>query len=179
MRKALKALAVIAVVLVVLFFGVAALLPGSYTVERSIEIDSPPAVVFSRVTDYNTWLEWSPWPKMDPAAEHRVTGTPGTVGMKWAWSGEQLGVGELRIEALESDRLLHSKLEFKAPMESLADDYVELTPTEDGGTRVTWRNTGDLPYPLGRYFGLSVEGMLGPQYEEGLQNLKQMCEERT
>lgn len=179
MRKALKVLAVLAVVIVVLFFGVAAVLPGSYTVERSIEIESPPALVFTQVTDYNTWLEWSPWPKMDPAARQTVTGDPGTVGMTWAWTGEELGVGEMRIEALETNRRLHSKLEFKATMQGLADDYVELEPLPDGGTRVTWRNTGDLPYPLGRYFGLGVEGMLGPQYEEGLQSLKRLCENRT
>lgn len=45
-----------------------------------------------------------------------------------------------------------------------------------GGTRITWRNEGNLPYPIGRYFGLGVEGMLGPQCEKGLANLKRVCE---
>lgn len=175
-RKAVKILAILALGLVALFFIVAAVLPGTYTVERTIEIDRPPAVVYGQVTDYNAWLEWSPWPKMDPNAKHTVEGTPGTVGMTWSWSGEELGVGAMTIAALEPNRSLHSTLEFKEPMQSLADDYVELEPTDDGGTRVTWRNTGDLPYPVGRYFGLGMDGMLGPQYEEGLQNLKALCE---
>lgn len=176
LRKVLKVLAVVTIAFVGLFLLVAAVLPSSYSLERSIEIARPPAVVFSQVTDYNTWLEWSPWPKMDPAAKQTVTGTPGTVGMNWSWEGEELGVGAMTIESLETDRLLHSKLEFKEPMASLLDDYVELEPTGDGGTRVTWRNTGDLPYPIGRYFGLTVESVLGPQYEDGLASLKTLCE---
>ena len=175
-RKALKFLAIAAIGLVALFLVVAAVLPGSYTVERTIEIDRAPSVVYSQVTDYNSWLEWSPWPKMDAAAKHTVNGTPGTVGMTWSWSGTELGVGAMTIAALEPNRSLHSKLEFKEPMQSLADDYVDLEPTEGGGTRVTWRNTGELPYPVARYFGLGMDGMLGPQYEEGLRNLKALCE---
>lgn len=175
-RKTLKILAALTIALVGLFLVVAAFLPGSYTVERSIEIARPPALVYSQVTDYNAWLEWSPWPKMDPAAEHSVTGTPATVGMHWSWVGDELGVGAMTIEALEPNRSLHSKLEFKEPMQSVADDYVELEPTSDGGTRVTWRNTGELPYPVARYFGLTLDGMLGPQYEDGLASLKELCE---
>lgn len=175
-RKALKILGILAVALVALFFLVAAFLPGSYTVERSIEIDAPPELVYAHVADYNTWLDWSPWPKMDPDATHEVAGEPGEVGMTWSWSGDELGVGAMTIAAVEPNRSLRSTLEFKEPMQSIADDYVELTPTDGGGTRVTWRNTGELPYPVGRYFGLGVEGMLGPQYEDGLENLKAMCE---
>jgi uncharacterized protein YndB with AHSA1/START domain len=175
-RKALEILAVIVIAVVGLFLAVAAFLPGTYTLERSIEIARPPALVYSQVADFNAWMKWSPWPNMDPAAEHTVTGTPGTVGMHWSWSGEELGVGAMTIEALEPNRSLHSKLEFKEPMQSIADDYMELEPTSDGGTRVTWRNTGQLPYPIARYFGLTLEGMLGPQYEEGLASLKALCE---
>lgn len=175
-RKILKVLAVVVIGIVVLFFGVAAVLPGSYTLERSVEIAAPPALVYARVVDYNAWLDWSPWPKMDPAAKHDIAGEPGTVGMTWTWSGEQLGVGSLTIKELEENRSLHSTLEFKEPMQSIGDDYVELEPTANGGTRVTWRNTAELDYPIGRYFGLTVESVLGSQYVDGLASLKQLCE---
>lgn len=174
--KIVKILAMLVVAVVGLVLLVAAVLPSSYTLERSIEIARPPEVVFSQVTDYNTWLEWSPWPKMDPAAKQTVTGTPGTVGMNWSWEGDELGIGAMTIKALDPNRSLHSTLEFKEPMQSIADDYVDLEPTSDGGTRVTWRNTGELPYPVGRLFGLTVESVLGPQYEDGLTSLKALCE---
>ena len=34
-----------------------------------------------------------------------------------------------------------------------------------------------MDYPLGRYVGLMLDGMiLGPQFEKGLANLKRVCE---
>jgi hypothetical protein len=171
----LKKAAYVVLALVVLFLAVALVLPSSYTLERSIEIAKPPGVVYEVVSDYNTWLEWSPWPKADPAASQTVTGEPGVVGMKWSWEGEELGVGSMTLASVEEGRSVHSTLVFVEPMASTADDYVILEPTETG-TRVTWRNTGELPWPIGRYFGLAVEGMLGGQYEEGLASLKRLCE---
>lgn len=169
-----KALYVVAG-LIVAFLVVAALLPGGYSVERSIEIARPPSLVFEQVADFNKWLAWNPWTEMEPTAKNTMSGTPGTVGAAWAWEGEELGVGSMTIEEIEKDRFIHSKLAFKEPMESEAFDYMRLEPTASG-TRVTWRNEGSLPYPIGRYFGLGIEGMLGPQYEKGLANLKEVCE---
>jgi hypothetical protein len=47
---------------------------------------------------------------------------------------------------------------------------------ENGKTIVTWTSTGNLSYPLGRLFGLSLEQMLGEQKEHGLKKLKEVCE---
>jgi uncharacterized protein YndB with AHSA1/START domain len=171
----LKKLLYLIVGIVLLLLGVAAFLPGSYTVERSVEIAAPPEVVYGQIADYNNWMKWSPWPKMEPTAKHTVSGTPGTVGMSWWWEGEQIGVGGMTLVEVEENRSIHSDLVFKEPMNSQADDYLLLEPTAVG-TKVTWRNTGDLPYPVGRYFGLGLEGMLGPQFEEGLASLKSLCE---
>jgi uncharacterized protein YndB with AHSA1/START domain len=171
----IKKLLYLAIAVVALILVVAALLPGSYTVERSVEIAKPPEVVYPLVADYNNWLKWSPWPKMDPAAKQTVTGTPGGAGHSWSWEGEKSGVGSMTLAAVEPNRSVQSKLVFKEPITSEADDYILLEPTATG-TRVTWRNTGNLPYPVGRFFGLGVEGMLGPQFEEGLAGVKSIAE---
>jgi hypothetical protein len=136
-------LAIIALILIV-----AALLPSSYTVERSVEIAKPPEVVYPLVADYNNWLKWSPWPKMDPEAKHTVTGTPGAPGHSWSWEGETSGVGSMTLASAVENRSVQAKLVFKEPMESEADDSILLEPTP-AGTKVTWRNSGDLPYPIG------------------------------
>jgi hypothetical protein len=171
MKKALYAV----LGLVALFLVTAAFLPSAYSVERSIEIGRPPSVVFGQVADFNQWLAWSPWPEMEPAAKNTITGIPGTVGSTWAWEGKEIGVGSMTVEEVEKDRLLRSKLAFKEPMSSEADDSMRLEPIPSG-TKVTWTNRGNLPYPVGRYFGLGVEGMLGPQFEKGLAKLKRVCE---
>ncbi len=161
--------------IIALILIVAAFLPASYTVERSVEIAKPPEVVYPLVADYNNWLKWSPWPKMDPEAKQTVTGTPAAAGHSWSWEGEKSGVGSMTLAQVEENRSVQSKLVFKKPMNSEADDYILLEPTPTG-TKVTWRNTGNLPYPVGRFFGLGVEGMLGPQFEEGLAGVKSIAE---
>jgi hypothetical protein len=43
--------------------------------------------------------------------------------------------------------------------------------------RVTWSNEGDLgANPINRYFGLMMDRMMGPDFEEGLNNLKRTIE---
>jgi len=154
---------------------VGAFLPASYTVERSIEIAKPAEVAYALVADYNNWLKWSPWPKMDPEAKQTVTGTPGAAGHSWSWEGEKSGVGSMTLASAEENRSVQSKLVFKEPMTSEADDYILLEPTPTG-TKVTWRRSKNLPYPVGRFFGLGMEGMLGPQFEEGLAGVKSIAE---
>jgi hypothetical protein len=171
----LRKLLYVLVGLVAMFLVVAAFLPASYTLERSIVIARPPSDVFPQVADFNQWLKWSPWPELEPSAKHTITGPVGAVGMSWSWEGEQLGVGSLTLTDLQKDRSVHSKVVFKKPMASEADDYVTLEPTPEG-TKLTWTSKGGLPYPIGRYFGLRMESMLGPQYERGLAKLKQLCE---
>lgn len=171
----IKKLSYLLIGIIAIILVVAALLPGSYTVERSIEIAKPPEVVYPLVADYNNWLKWSPWPKMDPEAKQTVSGTAGAPGHSWSWEGETSGVGSMTLALAEENRSVQSKLVFKKPMASEADDSIllEATPT---GTKVTWRNTGNLPYPVGRFFGLGVEGMLGPQFEQGLAGIKSLAE---
>ena len=53
--------------------------------------------------------------------------------------------------------------------------FWQFEPTEEG-TRATWANEGEVGYPLGRYFGLFLDGMMGPDFERGLKNLKRVCE---
>jgi hypothetical protein len=161
--------------IIALILIVAALLPGTYIVERTIEIAKPPEIVYPLVADYNQWLKWSPWPKMDPEAKQTVSGSPGTTGHSWSWEGKQAGTGSITIAHTEENRAVHSKLVFKEPMSSEADDSILLEPTATG-TKVTWRNSGNLPYPVGRFFGLGIEGMLGPQFEEGLAAIKSLAE---
>ena len=60
-------------------------------------------------------------------------------------------------------------------MESSAVNLWSFEPTANG-TRVTWADSGELPYPIGRYFGLGLESMLGPQFEHGLESLKARVE---
>ena len=162
--------------LIVLFLLVAAVLPGSYRVERAIAINQTPEVVFEHVANLNNWLHWNPWTEIDPAAKNTFTGEIRQVGSAWAWEGTTIGAGSLTIENIEPNERVEFKLVFTAPRAGEAKDCWTFQPI-NGGTKVVWRNEGALDYPLGRYVGLMLEGsILGPQFEKGLANLARVCE---
>ena len=53
---------------------------------------------------------------------------------------------------------------------------VEIEPTVDG-SMVTWRDEGTVDNnPINKYFALMMDGMVGPDFEMGLENLKVLVE---
>jgi uncharacterized protein YndB with AHSA1/START domain len=173
--KVIKRILIAIGAIVVLFFVVALFLPSSFSLERSIEINKSPELVFGQVADFNNWMAWNPWSKMEPTAKHTITGEPGTVGSSWQWDGEEIGSGKLTIAAITPPQSIHSTLEFIKPWESSATDDWKFEATENG-TKVTWASAGELPYALARYMGLMMDSILGTQMEQGLADLKSICE---
>ena len=163
-------LVVIGIVLVGIYF-----LPNNYTVSRSIEIDRTPEQVLARITNYNTWSDWSPWYEQEPTAKQTFEGNAGQPGHKMTWKGEKLGEGSLTIESASVTAGVVARLEFIKPFKSKADD-IWLMEKTNAGTKLTWVSKGPLSYPAGRLFGLSVESMLSADKEKGLAKLKNVLE---
>ena len=161
--------------LVALILIVPAFMKSTFKVERSIEIAQPVDIIFPQVSDFNKMNEWSPWVKNDPGQKEIISGTPSSVGHKQEWDGKINGKGMQEITSIEQNKEIISKLTFLEPnrMESIAKIY--LTPTQTG-TKITWINEGNLDYPLGRIFGPFLDGMVGPDFEKGLMNLKKLVE---
>jgi len=98
------------------------------------------------------------------------------VGARLTWSGDPKTVGSGSQEIVESrpyDTIV-SRLDFGA--QGKAKAAFRFLPDGDG-TRVTWSCDVDLGRsPVARYFGLMLEGMIAPDYERGLANLKGLAE---
>jgi hypothetical protein len=48
---------------------------------------------------------------------------------------------------------------------------------QGSGVRITWRNEGDMGgSPVNRWFGLFMDRLVGPDFEDGLRNLKALVE---
>ncbi len=164
-----------------LLFGLGFLLPAHAHVERSLVIDAPPEQIFSQVSDFNAWAAWSPWASMDPDAQLTVEGTGVGQRMIWSSANPQVGEGSQVVTALDSPSHVQTHLEFDE--QGLADAAFDLTPTADGQTQVTWSLDAEMregvPFvmkPVSTYMGFLMDGMVGGDYETGLQNLKAVVE---
>jgi uncharacterized protein YndB with AHSA1/START domain len=173
--KAVRIIFVLLAGLVALFFLIAVFLPGEYTVERELTIQKPVDQVFNLAADYELRETWDPWVEKDSTAIVTVTAAEGLIGSKWAWGGDEIGAGNSVIDKVDSNKAIHSTITFTEPRESQIQIVWTFEEVE-GGTRVVWSMTGEANYPVGRYFALFVDGMVGPDLEKGLANLKNVLE---
>ena len=161
--------------IVALLIG-SALMSKVYNVERSIVISKPVAGVMNFIGDLNHYSKWNPWQQTDPTTKSTITGNPHTPGHKYAWEGKKVGVGSLTLEN-KDDRHIHFLLEFFKPWKSKAKDNWHFEPWGNGSeTKVTWQNSGELPWPMARLMGPMITKNLNVQFAAGLENLKKMVE---
>jgi effector-binding domain-containing protein len=160
----------------------AVLLPSQVHVERSINIDRPPAVVFGVLNNFQHFQTWSPWSERDPNARYQYSGPDQGVGARMSWSGDprQVGSGWQEIRVSEPFRMIRTHLAFEGQGE--ADAYFEIRPVGEG-SRVEWgfdtdvtENRSFLGAVMGKYMGLFMDRWIGGDYEFGLDRLKDYAE---
>lgn len=174
--KILKRLLIGLLVVVVLLLAVGMLLPSTVHVERSTTIAAPPSTVFTLLNGFARMNDWSPWAEIDPNTTYEYSGPAQGVGAKMAWQSDHknVGSGSQEITASQPYERIETHLDFGP--QGTAEAFFDLSPEGDG-TQVVWGFDTDFGLnPIGRYFGLMMEGMLGPDYEAGLANLKQLAE---
>jgi hypothetical protein len=161
--------------IIVALLVIALFLPSSYNIEKSTIIKKPVPEVMNRVADLNNYARWNPWQKKEPGSKMTIKGTPKTPGHSYGWNGKKIGEGNLVLRTIDQ-KYVHFDLTFIRPFKSEANDNWMFEEWGTGETKVTWQNDGDLPYPMGRLMGKILNKELNKQFEEGLKNLKQLCE---
>ncbi len=74
--------------------SISLLLPAKAHVERQVQIDAPPAIVYALVNDFRRMNEWSPWLDTDPNALYTISGPARGVGATLTWDGRIVGQGK-------------------------------------------------------------------------------------
>lgn len=182
--RLVKRLVVVLLVLVAAAIGIAFVLPGSAHVERSITIERPASQVFAIVNSYRRFNEWSPWAAKDPAAHYTISGPSSGVGARQSWQGDPNTVGSGSQEIIESkpNESVTTALDF-GDMGKASARFVLVAQGQ--GTKVTWTLDTQAPLALdshvawnaiGRYMGLFMDRMVGPDYDTGLRRLKALIE---
>lgn len=161
-------------IFLLLLIAIGVFLPATAHIQRQIEIDAPVASVFALVNDLKQVNKWSPWAGLDPNALYLISGPSRGVGATQTWDGQIIGQGgQVITESTPYERVV-SRLDLGNQRKAVST--FELTKTSSG-TRVTWSFDNDFKRNLlGRYYGLLLDRIIGPDYETGLASLKTMAE---
>jgi len=162
---------------VVVFLIVVALQPADYKVARSTSIAAPPSAVFAQVNDLRKFMDWSPWGNIDPNCKYTYEGPATGAGSAFSWTGNSaVGAGKMTIEESKANELVRARLDFYKPFAGVGEAHYSFKPDADK-TIVTWTMTGKKNF-ITKGIGLivSMDKMLGPQFEKGLEKLKSIAE---
>ena len=165
-------------VLVVIVLLLAFMAPKSYDVFRTIEISKPKSEVFEYLKYLDKQQEWSPWAKKDSNMQRKLTGTDGEVGAISYWNGNKdVGEGEQEITKIVEGERVEGELRFFKPWTSTSDCYLKTETTPKNTTQVTWGFSGKNKFPMSiMMLFMSMDKMVGKDFEEGLQTLKSKLE---
>jgi len=173
----LKRLLIGLALLVATFLTVVWFQPDDYRVTRTTMIAAPVARVFEQVNDLKKWDDWSPWAKLDPSAKVTFSGPQSGPGASFTWDGnDKVGAGTMTITESKPNQRIATRTDFTRPFAGTGSaDFVF---SEAGGrTNVIWSMFGTQSF-IGKALCLfmPMETMLGPDFERGLAQLKQVSE---
>lgn len=173
----IKKILIVLAVAVVALAGFISTRPDTFAVQRSATIQAPADIVFSKVNDFHQWGEWSPWDKRDPNMKRTFTGANAGLDAMYEWTGNKdVGQGRMTIQESKANELVRIRLEFIEPFPSTNTTTFAFAPAGEG-TTVTWKMEGKHNF-MSKAMGLvmDMDKMIGPDFEEGLSNMKKVAE---
>lgn len=175
--KVLKYILIGIVALVAILLIVSAFMPAKMTTVRTIVINAPAASVFEEVNEYKNWNKWSPWYALEPTMEQTYSEPSAGEGAWTSWKGKEMGEGKQTIVESRPNEYIKTLLEFGG-MDS--KNYSDFTFRDSAGsTVVEWGFDGaEMPFYM-RMMNVMMKGMLDKEFDNGLQNLKTLCESKT
>jgi effector-binding domain-containing protein len=139
-------------------------------------MNAPVENVFNQINTLKNWEKWSPRHKKDTAMKLTYEGPAKGVGAKYLWESKNsdVGTGNLSIKESKPNEMIVCEMVFGNMKPSSATFKFEKA---DNGTKVIWTMDSDAGMnPLYKYFGLFMDKMVGPDFEKGLNNIKDIAE---
>lgn len=178
-------MSILSIVLLTLGIAVMALLayvasrPDEFRVERSLRIAAPAEQVWPHIAELRAFNRWNPYERKDPLLKSAYGGPAQGVGSRYDWDGDKVGSGSLEITGQLPGRAVRMKLDFVKPFEAHNQAEFALQPLADGATEVRWTMHGPANF-LSKLMGvfIDMDRMIGRDFEDGLQNLRQLAEAR-
>ncbi|MFF0817465.1 SRPBCC family protein [Rhodococcus sp. NPDC003318] len=152
----------------------------TFLVERSIVTSASPEAVHTLIDDFRNWPQWSPWEELDPNMTRTYAGADRGAGASYAWSGNRkAGAGSMTITESVPGRKVKLDLSFLKPFRAQNVTTFLIEPG-GSGTTVRWQMTGKQSWFFTVFgFVISMDKMVGKDFEKGLAALKRAAETRT
>ncbi len=177
--KRIRSILALVLILVAIPLVAAIFVQKDFVVERSVLIEKPKDEVFEYVKHLKNQNNYGKWNLIDPDMKNTYTGEDGTVGFINAWESENdsVGIGEQEILKIVEGERMDTELRFIKPFEATNLASIFTSAEGDAQTKVTWELRGSFPYPMNlMMLFMDLEGQVGQDFEEGLQNLKNILE---
>ncbi|MEM6382982.1 MAG: SRPBCC family protein [Pseudomonadota bacterium] len=149
-------------------------LPSSKTVERTAIVDADPSDIYALLASTQGFQTFNPYRDTDPNLAITPMGPEAGIGAAFAFKGKE-GEGTQTITRLEEN----TEVEMLIDLGAMGQPVQTFTLNAHAdGTQIVWSVESEFGLnPIGRVFGLFMDGMLGPIYERGLSNLANVVAE--
>jgi hypothetical protein len=170
-------LLVLAVIILILLFA-ALFINKNYSIQREIIIDQSKEKIFNYVKHLKNQDNYSKWVMKDPDMNKDFKGTDGTIGFIYSWDGnKEAGKGEQEIKKIIEGESIEMELRFVKPFKAIGHASMTTHSISPDKTKVRWKMEGKQPYPL-NLMNLFIDGILGKDMNESLNNLKVILENK-
>jgi Polyketide cyclase / dehydrase and lipid transport len=145
------------------------LLPRHVRVERVATVAAAPADILAMAASNEGYQKFNPYKKSDPALKIEPFGPASGVGSGFKFDGKD-GKGTSTVTNVAADRV-----DYAIDLGFMGKPNQSLVVVPDGaGSKVTWTMNADMGFnPIGRVMGLFMDGMVGPTFENGLNNIEE------
>ena len=165
------------------FFIVAALVfiaslffPGTYRIERKVNIHKPVGEVYHFMNDFKNWEKWSLWNKTtDSTLVYFYGKRSDSTGGRQYFQGELLGIGRFRFDETTPDKYLVYNLYMHGGEVNARGTF--LFSGNGTQTELTWLDSGDVGYnPIFRFMIPAKVSATEKTFDDGLNRIKQILE---
>lgn len=152
--------------------------PSRKEIKRSITINQSAAQIFGQIAEFRNWKNWDAWFQRDTTQERVYSGKRGDESQAYMWCSthKNVGKGRMRMISINENEKMEYRFYFDKGIgqEDSADGCFTITES-NGTSKVTWTMVSTMGYPW-KIFNYFIEGMVAPDFEEGLARLKSYTE---
>jgi hypothetical protein len=147
-----------------------------YEIQVSALISAPIAKIFETINDLNNFTAWSPFMKMDPKTQVKISSPGIGEGQSYDYTSKRMGTGRMTITGSYPNSLVVMKLEFLAPNNEVANSEFRLIHVGNE-VEVTWTMSGERGLKDRIMVAmLGMDKMMTKHFANGLGALKAIVE---